>query len=90
MQWKDQLRLLNHNPNFPQESYTIYLKNQRILKRLAVKINKTKFPKLQDSLLLCAIAVEERMPIVEQSDSSVPFPDSGADVLVELVQNIKL
>jgi hypothetical protein len=87
-QWSGSL--LEHNPNRPQETYITFLKNQRILKRLAVKVNKNYYPKLQDDLLLCAIAIEERTPPVEQTDSLVPFPESGEEILVDLVNSLHL
>ena len=83
--------LLEHNPIQPQQPYVLFLKNQRILKRLAVKVNKTFYPKLQDDLLLCAIAIEERTPTIEQIDSTVPYPEnSGDEILVDLVNSLHL
>lgn len=82
--WRNEISLLQSNPQLKQEQFTVYLKNQRILKRMAVKLGKEHFPKLQDALLLCSIAVEERMPKVETLDNSVPFPDSGVELLVDL------
>lgn len=82
--WKNEISLLQFNPNLKQERFTLYLKNQRLLKRIAVKLNKKNFQELQNSLLLCAIAIEERMPKIEQTNQQ-PFPDN-TDVLKNLQQ----
>jgi len=87
--WQKQFNLLFANSNIQQDQYSIYMKNVRILKRIAAKIT-IQFQKLQDSLLLCAIEVEGRMPNVEQEDSKVPFPDSGETMIWEMVTSLNL
>jgi hypothetical protein len=87
--WNGHLSLL-FVPNSQQEPWTVYLKNSRILKRIAVKVG-AQFQNLQDSILLCAIELDKRTPAVEQQAlSQVPFPDSGEDLLMDLVSALKL
>jgi len=80
--WPNSSSLLNYKNN--QDPFSIYLKNSRILKRIAIKIH-PKFQDLQDSLLLCAIEIENRMPEVTQNDAK---SGSGMEFLYELEQNI--
>jgi len=81
-----QFSLLSCNNQQKQEQFTLYLKNQRILKRIALKLN-SRYSKLQDSLFTTAISVENRMPKIEgYNSSSVPFPkeDYGEEILRDL------
>lgn len=77
------------NPQLAADfKFSLYIKNQQLLKRIASKISKSHFPKLQDSLFLCAIAIEERTPKISIStdNQTIPFPDAGTDLLYDLVK----
>lgn len=89
-QWQSpEVTLLQYNPNVKQEQFTIYLKNQRILMRLVGKLDKVHFSRLQDSILRCAIYIDEKMPKIQES-KVIPFPNSGEDILVDLLNSLKL
>jgi len=85
-----QLSLLHPNRQMKQELYSLYLKNERILKRLAIKLDKSHYPKLQDALFMAAIHLEERMPKIQSVESKSAFPDSGAELLIDLVNYLRL
>ena len=89
--WQGPLALLHSNQQLKQEQFTLYLKNQRILKRIALRLNKTHYGSIQDSLFVCAISLEKRMPKIEGLALTVPFPqiDSAEEILLDLSKHIK-
>jgi hypothetical protein len=86
-QWPTNAALLYSTQ--PPDRQTLKIKNSRLLKRMAVRIQHVS-SELQDALLKCAVAVEERIVPI-QMDEDIPALDLGPDMLADILQamNVK-
>ena len=85
-QWPAKFGLLFSNQQ--NDKQTLKLKNVRILKRIAVKVRSVSAT-LQDDVLKCAAAVEERTAPM-QMEEDIPSIDIGTDLLGELLATMKI
>lgn len=57
----------SQSTNSVHQHFSLLLRNQRIFKRIAAKLNKQLFHALQESLFVAAISIDERMTTLSTS-----------------------